>query len=87
MNTFNKIDGAFLVIGSAYGLSNLQTILGIVVLSLQVIWILTKLIVKIVHHIKTGKDLSELDDEVDDVIELISQAKGEGEDNGNIDRK
>lgn len=76
------IDTAFLLAGTTYGITNIQTILGIVVLSLQVLWLLTKIIVKIVRYIKSGKDLAVLDDEVNDVINLIDQhAKKEDEDN------
>lgn len=75
------IDTAFLLAGTTYGITNIQTVLGIVVLSLQVLWLLTKIIVKIVRYIKSGKDLAVLDDEVNDVINLIDQhSKKEDED-------
>lgn len=73
------IDSLFLVIGTGYSLVNIQTILGIVVLCLQIVWIITKIVVKVIKKVKAGEDISALDDEVDDVIGIIEHYANKGE--------
>lgn len=80
MGKYNTaIDGLFMVVGTAWSLANIQTILGIVVLALQIIWLVTKIVVKVVKKVKAGEDISVLDDEVDDVISIIDKYANKGD--------
>lgn len=85
MDKFAKIDAVFLTAGTTYGIANISDVLGIIVLSLQVVWLATKIIVKVVRHIKEGKELAEIDDEVDGLIDLITTKKEEADDGDRTD--
>ena len=63
-NVLNILEDATIVGGVAIGLSTIQTILGIIILSVQVILILYKGIMKIVELVKKKKY-----DEIDDALE------------------
>jgi len=63
-NVLNILEDATIVGGVAVGLSTIQTILGIIILSVQVILILYKGIRKIVELVKKKKY-----DEIDDALE------------------
>ena len=73
------VDGVFIALGTAWSLANIQTILGIIVLVLQIVWLLTKIIVKVEKKVKAGEDISVLDDEVDDVISIIDKYANKGD--------
>lgn len=74
-NISKVIDGALIALGFTYSLQNIESILGIIILAIQVIWLLTKFIVKVVTYIKNKKELSELDPEVSDITDKISDIK------------
>lgn len=63
-NVLNILEDATIVGGVAVGLSTIQTILGIIILSVQVVLILYKGIRKIVELVKKKKY-----DEIDDALE------------------
>ena len=65
------VDVCLLTAGSAYSLANIEHILGITILVIQLGWLLTKLGVKIYNHIKKGKDLEALNDDVGSVVVTI----------------
>lgn len=62
-------------VGSLVSLSNIETILGIIILIVQASWLGVKLGVKIYQYIKRGKELSDLDPEVDNFIDFIEDGK------------
>lgn len=59
----DKLENALVLVGSYIGLSQIESILGIVILSFQVVLVLYKMGYKIYEKIKNKKF-----DEVDDVI-------------------
>ena len=74
-NTENIIDGCLLTVGTVTGLANIEHILGIIILVIQLAWIITKLVVKIVKAIKSDVPLEELDDDVGSVVGQLSVFK------------
>lgn len=74
-NISKVIDGALITLGFTYSFQNIESMLGIIILAIQVIWLLTKFIVKVVAYIKNKKELSELDPEVSDITDKISDIK------------
>ena len=71
-NTEKVIDGCLLSIGSAYSLANIEHILGIIILIIQLLWIATKLTVKIVNAVKNKIPLELFDDDVGSVVGQIN---------------
>lgn len=71
----NIADKCLLTIGTVVGLANIEHILGIVILIIQIAWILTKLVVKVINYIKSDKPLDSLDGDVDSVIDKIDEFK------------
>ena len=74
-NISKVIDGALIALGVTYSLQNIESMLGIIILAIQVIWLLAKFIVKVVTYIKNKKELSELDPDVSDITDKISDIK------------
>lgn len=74
-NISKIIDGALIALGFTYSLQNIESMLGIIILAIQVIWLLAKFIVKVVTYIKNKKELSELDPDVSDITDKISDIK------------
>ena len=66
--TEKVVDVCLLTVGTATGLANFEHILGIIILVIQLAWLLTKLIVKIINTIKNNENLDTLDDDVGSVI-------------------
>lgn len=63
------IDGLLLATGSGYALANIQNALGIAILVIQLAWIITKFVVKLVHKLKNKEtDLADLDKDITNVI-------------------
>lgn len=62
------VDVCLLTVGTVTGLANIEHILGIIILVIQLAWLLTKLIVKIVNAIKNNESLDTLDDDVGSVV-------------------
>ena len=72
MSTTEKIvDSCLLSIGSVYSIANVESILGIIILILQVAWLLTKLITKIYKTVKYGGDLESLNDDVSHIVDVL----------------
>lgn len=95
-NIKNVVDYSLIAVGSVISFANIETILGIVLLIIQISWLLTKLIYKIVITIKQKGNLDELDKEVTDITEVIETIIEEkenieqvqiGDEDGNIDTK
>ena len=95
-NIKNAVDYSLIAVGSVISFANIETILGIVLLIIQISWLLTKLIYKIVITIKQKGNLDELDKEVTDITEVIETIIEEkenieqvqiGDEDGNIDTK
>lgn len=76
MNTATKaIDTTLITIGTGYALSNIHNILGIIILVIQILWIITKVVVKIVKHIKEKKPIEDLDKDMEELINILTETK------------
>lgn len=74
-NVSRTVDGALIALGLTYSLQNIQSILGIIILAIQIIWLLTKFIIKVVSYIKEKRNINELDTDLQDVIDKITDVK------------
>lgn len=90
MNKYAKYIDAFLIItGTTYSLDNIETLLGIIILSLQLLWLCVKVVLKIYKCIKEKKDFGEIDNEINDVINKLDEVKDqlkEKEEEENVNR-
>ena len=88
MNGSKFVDNALIAIGLAFAISDIESILGIIILILQIIWILAKAIVRIYHAIKekNGKEVTDsikdLSEDLTDMKNNLPSQKKEGDDYG-----
>ena len=73
-----KIEDCSIVLGTAFGLSQIQTILGIIVLSFQVLLILIKFFKKIYKRIKE-KNFEGIENDVEETIDNLNKLKNSNE--------
>ena len=69
-NVTNILEDVSIVFGVTIGLSQIQTILGIIVLSFQVILIIFKCVMKIIDHVK-NKDVTAIEHDLEETIESL----------------
>lgn len=69
------IDCFMLSVGLTYSLDNIESVLGITILVLQLIWLLSKLIIKIVIAVKNKKIPYISESEIENTINTISDIK------------
>lgn len=69
------IDYGLLFVGSWWSLSNIEHILGIVILAIQLAWLLTKLIVKIVKTIRSNKNLDNHNEDIEAVVDILEEVQ------------
>ena len=85
-NLNNAIDNVLLVFGFTYALSDIESILGIIILCIQIIWLFSKFFLRVYAKIKNkdydsiGKDVEDLENGLKDKID--STKKG-SEEHGN----
>lgn len=88
-NTEKCVDTFLLTVGSLYSLANIEHILGIIILVIQLVWIVAKLVIKIVNAIKHGEPII-IDEELlllnqmKTDLENISKEEGDTEENGDL---
>lgn len=74
LKTYNIIENATIALGVAFGITNIESILGIVVLVLQVALILWKVCYKVYLRIKY-KQLDKIQDDIEKAIGELEQIK------------
>lgn len=74
-NSNSTVDTLLLITGTATGLVNLESILGIIILVIQLLWLGFKLVYKIITSIKEKKSLDTLDKDVEDLVDFIEESK------------
>lgn len=86
LQTLDAIENGLIAVGTVFGIANVDTILGIIMLSIQVILLIIKLAIKIFNSVKKGESLDYLDDDIgsvidgiEDVIDEIKEHKEEKE--------
>lgn len=70
-NAKNIVDYSLIAMGTSLSIANIESVLGIVMLSIQGLWLAIKLIVKVIDYIKKKKNLAELDGEVEDLVDFV----------------
>lgn len=73
----NIIDTTLIAIGTALGISQIESILGIIIISIQILWILFKLYYNVYKSIK-NKKFERVKQEVDKAIDELENLKKEG---------
>ena len=75
------LDNSCIVINTAIGLSQIETLLGIIILSVQIVLIIAKAIKKIVELVKK-KDIEGAIKEGEDLVDKLNELKDKDKDNG-----
>lgn len=66
------MDGVILATNTTYSLANIESTLGIILLILQIVWILSKFLIKLYDTIKRKESLDDLDDEANTLFTAIA---------------
>ena len=69
MKALDTVENVLIVAGIAVSLEQIYTILGIVILAVQIILIITKTVIKVIEYVKTKK--------TDDAVKAIEDAQKE----------
>lgn len=70
-NAKDIVDYNLIAMGTGVSIANIESVLGIIMLSIQGLWLGIKLVIKIIDYIKNRKNLSELDDKVEDLVDFV----------------
>lgn len=73
-NIINAIDSVLIVLGVGVGLDTIESLLGIIILVIQILWILSKFAIRIYHNIK-NKNYDDVDDALKDSIDELDTLK------------
>ena len=76
LNTNDIVDGCLIVCGFTISIQDIQSILSIIILSLDVIWIIFKFVYKLIKHVKNGGDPSDMNDDYEDMKNDIKDKGG-----------
>lgn len=74
LKTYNVIENATIALGVAFGITNIESILGIILLVLQVVLILWKVGYKVYLRIKY-KQLDKIQDDIEKAMGELEQIK------------
>ncbi|MBQ1551078.1 MAG: hypothetical protein IIZ67_03155 [Bacilli bacterium] len=80
MKVLDRIEDVSILVGSAIGLSQIQTLLGIIILIFQLAIIIYKCVIKIIEHFK-NKNYKQVVEELEKAKEELEKLK-EGNNNG-----
>ena len=90
--TENIIDVCMLTIGSTYSLANIEETLGIIILIIQLVWILTKIIARIIKAIREHDPFNVIEEDIDEEVYKLkpmytdSNKQEDNDENGKTDR-
>ena len=88
MNGYKIVDNILITIGLVFAISDIESILGIIILIVQIIWILAKAVVRIYHAIKKKNtkevtdSLKDLSEDLTDLKDSLPNERKEGDDDG-----
>ena len=77
MSKINALENSLMVVGASYGISQIESVLGVIILVMQCILLLVKYVPKIVIRCKTliqntgDCDITEIDESINDVIDDV----------------
>ena len=75
MKTVNGIEIALAGLASIWSINNIESVLGVVILVIQIIWFIVRITYSVYKKIKSGADISELDKDVSDGVEMLEHIK------------
>lgn len=75
MNKFKAYQYTVDVAGGAYGLANIQTVLGIIVLILSIFNVLFNATIRIISLVKK-REINKINEVLDDTIEQLKEVEG-----------
>lgn len=79
----NIVDSVLIALGVTFGLNEIESLLGIIILSVQILWIFVKVGIKIYHNIKDNNasgvadNIKDLHDELVDLQEDLKDKEDE----------
>ena len=65
------IDSCLLALGTTYSLANIRETIGVIILIVELAWIVTKLVIKIVDAIKNKKSIEDINEDVEDLVDKL----------------
>ena len=68
----NIIDYSLISLGVVFSAQNIESIIGILLMCIQVVWLIAKMILKIKNHIK-NKQFDKIDDTIEETIKDIEE--------------
>lgn len=71
----DKVNDALIVLGAYIGLSQIETILGVIILSFQILLIIYKGVFKIIEKIK-NKQYKEISTDIQEITEELDKLRG-----------
>lgn len=76
----NSVDSMLITVGMLIGINDIESLLGIIVLCIQLLWIFVKIVLKIRNHI-INKTYDQIDDVIHDGLNELKdlQDKKDGE--------
>lgn len=87
MNGYKIVDNVLIAIGLAFAISDIESILGIIILIVQLVWILAKAVIRIYHAVKEKNEkeamdsLKDLSEDLTDLKKTLpNEMKKEGDD-------
>lgn len=84
--TVNVIDLSLIAACTAWSIDNIESILGVILLIIQICWILAKLVINLVKYLKKGKDIDKLDKYIDEIENTVNNVLNNGERSGEDER-
>lgn len=79
INKINIFEDVLIIGGIAISISMIQTILGIIIMSFQIVLILCRFVSNIYKHIK-NKEYDKIDDEISDTTEKLKDLSKDNKD-------
>lgn len=67
----------FMAVGTAYSLENIETILGIIILCIQIIWLVSKLFYKLYLLRKNKATIEDVGNEVNNTVKQLQNIKND----------
>lgn len=81
----NIVDSVLIALGVTFGLNEIESLLGIIILSVQILWIFVKVGIKIYHNIKdknTSGVVDNIKDLHDELVDLQEDLKDKEDKDG-----
>lgn len=75
-NKTNIVDSVLITIGTLFGITEIESLMGVIVLCVQILWICIKCGIKVVEHIKnkdTKKAITEIDETITTITDLTKK--------------